>query len=106
MSRLEWILGGILAVLVLALAIILAFFWLRPEGNVNNPITSAVTARESYTLAETAARQWAADALLVNARATWPPESTLRPDEVSWDFIFYSPAQSATALVAVRDNQA
>ena len=33
MSRLEWILGGILAVLAIALAILLAFFWLRPEGS-------------------------------------------------------------------------
>jgi hypothetical protein len=106
MSRLEWILGGILAVLVIALAILLALFWLRPEGTVNNPVTSAVTARESYRLAETAARQWAADALLVNARATWTPESNLRPDEAAWDFIFYSPAQSAIALIAVRDSQA
>lgn len=107
MSRLEWILGGILAVLVIALAILLAFFWLRPEGTVNNQNSSlAVTARESHRLAETAARQWAADALLVNARTTWPPESTLRPDEATWDFIFYSPAQAATALVVVRDNQA
>jgi hypothetical protein len=106
MSRLEWILGGVLAVLLIALAIILGYFWLRPDGKVNNPITAPVTARESFTVAEAAARQWAADALLVNTRTTWPPESSLRPDEANWDFVFYSPRQTAVALIVVREGQA
>ncbi|MCI0397755.1 MAG: hypothetical protein L0332_28515 [Chloroflexi bacterium] len=107
MSRTEWILGGVLALLVLVVAAAVLIFWFfrdQPADAVNNPMNP--TAMGAYELAEPLARQWAGDAQFVSARATWQSASGFDPEVASWSFTFYSPAAMATALISVTGDQA
>lgn len=122
MSRAEWILGGILVVLLAVVIVAAALLWL-PDDTPEGPIgTVAVTVPVAPTLAfegNTAvlafaaanenARAWQADAQLVEARATWP-QGVTRDDILTgaaiWDFTFYSPQQNRIASVQVIENVA
>jgi hypothetical protein len=107
MSRFEWILGAILAVLVVVIGGLLVIFWLqgRPDHPVNNSLVSDMTAKRAHGLAQPAAERWAADARLVTVQTVWQPGSDFAGGEASWSLTFYSPQQRATALFTVVNGQ-
>jgi hypothetical protein len=110
MSRTEWILGGILALLIVAVVAVAIFSLARPAAQVAEP--AAVTARPrqsaqaAYAVAEPVARAWAADAGLVSANTAWRPGSNWRSGESDWTFTFYSAGESATVLISVASEEA
>ena len=120
MSRAEWILGGVLVVLLAAVLIAAALLWLPDQDptNLATPIVATVpvaptlavagsTAVFAFAAAENKARSWQADAQLVDASATWP-QGVTRDDILTgstvWNFTFYSPGQNGVANVQVVDN--
>lgn len=109
MTRLEWLLSSILAVLLVVVLALLLLFWLdRSETPAAEQaqIIDARTALSSYQAAQPVAQQWAADAKLLNARAAWPEGDSFDPEGAAWNFVFFSPGQSATALITVSQNRA
>jgi len=112
MSKVEWVLSGILAVLLVVVLALLLRFWLErnpgpaEETAGQEQVVQARTALSSYQVALPVAQQWAADAKLLNARAAWPEGDAFDPEAAAWNFVFYSPGQSATALISVSQNQA
>ena len=111
MQRTEWILLTILIVLVALIGAVLIMSGLRlPRSQAQTPQTvalpQALTARSAYDMALPLAQQWASDATLVNAQATWDVSPDFHYSEASWGFIFYSNSQSATAMVSVTDDRA
>lgn len=108
MSRFEWILGAVLAVMVVIIGGLLAIFWLqgRPDDSVNNSTTPGRTARGALQTAQPAAERWADDAELINIQSSWSPGSDFASGEADWSLTFYSPEKRATALFTVVDGQA
>lgn len=125
MSRLEWVLGILLVVLLVAVLGISALIWLRPQAPelpeglpptrsaAAVPVPTSVyeesTAMVGYARAQQAIQDWHSDAVLLDATATWPQgvtETMLRAGEANWAYTFYSPAQSAIALVTVQGDAA
>ncbi|MFW5941254.1 MAG: hypothetical protein ACOCXI_05610 [Chloroflexota bacterium] len=124
MNRLEWVLSGLLALLIVVIAVMMLLFWnlnrqqtALPEAPAANPAQEmgqtaaeasppAHTAREAYALAQPVAQEWAEDAQLVSASATWPEGATLAPENAGWSLMFYSPGRSETGLVSVSGNAA
>lgn len=120
MSRAEWILGGVLVVLLAVVVIAAALLWL-PDNPTLTPTAQAVvtvpiaptlavegsTAVFAFATAANTARTWQADAQLVDASATWP-QGVTRDDILTgstmWNFTFYSPGQNEVANVQVVDN--
>ena len=123
MSRLEWILGILLVVLLLMVLALSAVLWFRsdepqlPEGlpptAVSNPPATSVyqekTAQVGYAAAQRSMQDWYNDAALLDATATWSEgvtETSLRTGEANWAYTFYSAANNATALVTVLGDEA
>jgi hypothetical protein len=108
MRRSEWILGGVLGLVVVAILIALAVYWLRsrPEEELDINNIENVTALEAYNLALTAAQQWSSDAVMLTARAGWQPQVDFRDGRSSWNFVFYSTSERATAVITVADAKA
>lgn len=112
MSKLEWLLSGVLAILLVVVLALVLRFWLErdqastAETGGQTELVEAKTALSSYQVAQPVAQQWAADAKLLNARAAWPEGDSFDPEGVAWNFVFYSPGQSATALISVSRNEA
>lgn len=117
MTRLEWILGGVLTLLVLAIAALLLLSWLGPRSApALSPASAAMiqptstfkgqTAHSAFDAAQPVAIDWAADARMINAMATWPEGSDIEQGAATWTFTFYSAGQPGTALISVIDNDA
>lgn len=127
MSRLEWVLGILLVLLLLIVVGISAMLWFRPEvptldenaaanatavaarDGASTPGAPGRTARIAYVAAQQAGRQWQEDAVLVRAEATWPRDTGVEDLQVgaaNWAYTFYSPAAGRTALVTVQDGEA
>ncbi|GIK55691.1 MAG: hypothetical protein HND44_13400 [Chloroflexi bacterium] len=130
MNRLEWILGIVLVVLLLAVAALSLVFWFRPQGstihlqpaaNTGTVIaqqaavvapTSVFTGETSlmaYGRAQSTAAAWQPDARLLNAQATWPQlanSQQLRDGKTTWGFTFYSPAAQEIAVISVVEDAA
>ncbi|MCA9933537.1 MAG: hypothetical protein H6662_03770 [Ardenticatenaceae bacterium] len=123
MSRLEWVLGILLVVLLLMVLGLSAVLWFRPDEPelpeglpptaVSQPIATSVyqekTAKVGYASAQRGVQDWYDDAVLLDATATWPEgvtETTLRAGEANWAYTFYSAANSAVTLVTVRGDEA
>ncbi len=130
MNRLEWILGIILVVLLLAVAALSLLFWFGPnktqqvEGPSANSATTIAqraddieptpefdgrTAKRAYAAAANEATLWQGDAQLLNATATFSQGATpeqLIDGETAWSFTFYSPASSQIALISVVEDNA
>lgn len=126
MSRLEWILGLVLLVLLIIVVGLAASLWLVPtrpaaqatsnemallaaSANQIEPMrtTAVQTAKTDYLLALETARSWQPDAVLINAMATWPQGARamdVAPGKEAWGFIFYSPSAGTTAVVSITDG--
>ena len=125
MSRLEWILGILLAVLLLVVAAVSLMLWFRPTAPTAVPELAAVkleldplevaptsvyegeTARFAYAAAQQTAVSDHPDAVLLSASADWPHGSglaQLEDGETTWVFSFYSPSTGKTAVYAVADG--
>lgn len=109
MSRLEWMLSAILALLLVVVVALALVFWSRQQSsqaNLNNlPELPPQTAREAYNLARPVAEAWSADARLLAAYGTWE-EGDFRPETGRWSYLFYAPARHEIGLVAVEENSA
>jgi hypothetical protein len=128
MNRLEWILGIILVVLLIAVAALSLTFWFRndrtavPTAGINSATTVALRADDiaptpaydgrsaivAYAQAQNAAAAWQADAQIMTAQATWPQGATaeqLRQGQESWGFTFYSPAAQQIGIFSVVADQ-
>jgi hypothetical protein len=106
MSRFEWALGALLAVLVVVALAATLYFWSGRETASGEAITRAPTARAAYDSALPVARRWASDAELLSASATWPDSDEFKPEAASWSLLFFSQGERGTALIAVADGQA
>lgn len=121
MSRAEWILGGILVVLLAIVLIAAAFLWLpdrTPQVGITPTVVAVVaptipfagsTAVFAFAEAATSARNWQGDASLLEMTATWPQGVTrenILTGSTVWGFTFYSPALNEVAYIEVVDNQA
>ncbi len=110
MRRSEWIVGGILGLVVVAVVIGLLAYWLnsRPKEeevvSLNN--LEYVTAVKAYELAQPIAQEWSSDAALVSASAGWQPETDFTHGRASWTLVFYSQSKSATSLISVTNANA
>ncbi|MCA9969524.1 MAG: hypothetical protein KC425_04870 [Anaerolineales bacterium] len=124
MSRLEWILGILLVVLLLVVIGISAFIWLQPRapevadvptavsapiGPAATPIYAGKTARVGFAAAQQALTGWQTDAVLLDATATWPTgatEADVRAGSATWGYTFYSPGTARVALITVLGDKA
>lgn len=123
MSRLEWILGIILVLLLIVVAGLSLVFWFGPNTAVSGPAANSATiiaqraddiaptsvfegdtAKVAYAKAQQTAVSWQADAKLLNATATWPQGANanqLSAGDASWGFTFYSPAAGQISTISV-----
>ena len=129
MKRLEWILGIIMVVLLIAVAGLSLTFWFGNRNTaVSNTATNSATiiaqrggeiaptsvfdgrtAIVAYAKAQQTAVEWQPDAVLLNAQATWPQGTTvtdLLQGETTWGFTFYSAAAEKIAIVSVVEDTA
>lgn len=115
MSRLEWIISGLLGLVIVA--VVATILWnlnsgpqtALPDLPADAPVDNAATGRtaqEAYRLAQPVAQQWADDARLLSASATWPEGSSFTPDHTGWSMLFYSPGRSETGLISVSQGAA
>lgn len=126
MNRLEWILGIVLVVLLVAVAGLSLVFWFGSDGSGNGPAANSATvlaqhaddiaptsvftgetAKMAYAKAQQTAVAWQPDAKLFNVSATWPQGSTaqeIRAGEATWGFTFYSPSAQKIAMISVVED--
>lgn len=123
MNRLEWVLAGLLGLLLITVVGLGLMLWLRPDiGTVPLPAVDAVdaplaptpgisrnTAMLSFSVAQATAREWQRDARLARASAVWA-QGASREDmlngRATWDFTFLSPEAGSMALISVVEDQA
>lgn len=108
MRRSELILGSVFGLVLVGALIAAGVMWFnsRPEEafDINN--IENLTAVEAYNLAQPVAQDWNSDATLLTARAGWQPEVDFTDGRASWNFVFYSDIQRATAMITVADKKA
>jgi len=126
MSRLEWILGIVLVLLLVVVAVFSLVFWFGPDRADNSPPANSATvialraddiaptsvfegdtAKVAYAKAQQTAVSWQADAKLLNATATWPQGANvnqLRDGDATWSFTFFSPAASRISNISVVED--
>lgn len=117
MTKLEWILGGVLIVLLVIVAGLAFSLWVQPNFSSGpeavlaevapTPVYEGQTAMAAAAAAKTQAQNWQPDATLYKASATWG--QTLNDDLLSsgasaWSFTYYSPASQSLATITVTDN--
>jgi hypothetical protein len=111
MSRIEWILSGLVALLFIAVVAMALIIWhaqnpsstslATDNGTVAAQVEVNHTAQSAYTEALTVAREWAEDAQLLSARATLTAESGFQAQSAEWGFMFYSASKQESSLIAV-----
>jgi hypothetical protein len=117
MTRTEWILGILLAILLFFVVILGIIFWLQPgnNGRVEEvPVAptssfSGQTALQAFLFAQAEAASWQSDAALLKATATWPQGSdraTLLSGKSTWNFTYYSAAAQLTIVVSLVEEEA
>lgn len=127
LSRVEWVLGILLVVLLGVVMVLALLIWFQP-GPVNTavpqnsattiamhaddiaptPETPGQTARVAYASAQQAARNWQTDAILLNASAAWPQgadELLLSNGQSEWRYTFFSKQAGEAAFITVNENQ-
>lgn len=122
MTRLEWILGILLALLII-IGLAVAGFLLfgpgvgspslppNPSGNIapTSAFAGGTALEFFYSFALPEAQKWQADAKLISATATLPRgtnRESLTGGKANWTFTFYSPATVSIAVIAVTGGQA
>ena len=124
MNRLEWILGIILVVLLVAAAGLAMMLWLRPQQTAPAgthpevaayiddvaplPNTVVQTAKMAYVAAQEKTKEWQPDAILLSTTATWPQGAKsdyLKQGTSDWAFTFHSPSSVSNATVTVVNGQ-
>lgn len=115
MSRIQWILSALVALLLLLLA---AFLLLTNANDsmadgktpeVGKFVTAPtqlppLTARGGYERALPLAKAWAEDAQLWRAEAAWSPGSDLQAPATAWTYTFYSSSREAQALIVTTGD--
>lgn len=116
-SRKEWMIIGVLLLIVVAVYGALLFVvsgglegGLPQAGSSGEPTPAykVLTAKEAYPRAEKVAREWQSDARLSGATAAWnqPTVAELTTGRTAWGFSFASPSVKETAIVTVIGQQA
>ncbi|MCP4428811.1 MAG: hypothetical protein GY803_30365 [Chloroflexi bacterium] len=120
MSRAEWILGGMLVVLLVVVAALAIMLWVQPAESVPGepsqrpavvaptPSYLGQTAFSASTAALREAQTWQADAALLKATATWPQGASIEmisEGASAWNFTYYSPGRQTSAIITVVDGQ-
>ncbi len=128
MNRLEWILGIVLVLLLVAVAALSLVFWYGSGRSADGPAANSATvlaqraddvaptsvfagdtAKVAYALAQQTAVTWQPDAQLLNGSATWPQGTSaqsLRDGKTTWGFTFYSPGARQIAVISVVEDTA
>ncbi|MDX1614533.1 MAG: hypothetical protein R3300_09500 [Candidatus Promineifilaceae bacterium] len=107
--RSDWALVIVLALgLLLVAALLIAQIWRPlPGSSAGDPASlTLATARGAHDRADALVRQWANDAALIRARATWGRATDYAPGTGEWTLLYYSPRRAQTALIAVADGRA
>lgn len=106
MRRTDWLLAGLLALLIVAVASIFLLLRDRDEpAETIQEVNHVPTAMNAYTSVMPVARQWAADAALYSITTALQSPLLQDNDSVNWDFTFYSPELQETALMSINDSQ-
>ncbi|HEX6386026.1 MAG TPA: hypothetical protein VF177_15255 [Anaerolineae bacterium] len=129
MSRLEWILGILLVVLLGVVVVLSLLFWFQPRPRTASapaagsaaviadradevaptPAFEGRTAHVAFAAAQRVAREWQEDAQLLNGSATWPQGANsqeLLGGASSWSFTFYSVSAGRVAAISVVEDEA
>jgi len=126
MNRLEWILGIVLVLLLVAVAGLSLVFWFGSGRSADGPAANSATvlaqraddiaptsvfagdtAKVAYAKAQQTAVAWQPDAKLLNVSATWPQGSNiqdLQNGQTTWGFTFYSPSARQIAILSVIED--
>ncbi len=118
MRRLRKILIGLIIVLVAAVGLLWFFWWyqispletLQSSKGVETavgaevPVIRRMTAMNAHAMAEPVALDWAQDAQLLSASATWQTSSDILSGEGDWTLVYYSPQNESTALISVVEE--
>lgn len=127
MSRLDWLLGFVVFLVLLVVAVGGLFFWQQSRLDLDlvmTPLatdgTTAVVQQDSpqanpgqpalisFGRAHGRARGWQEDASLITASATWPVVNSadeVRGGRASWNFVFYSPVNDTAVSTNVVDEK-
>ena len=120
MRRLRKILIGLIIVLVATVGLLWFFWWyqispletLQSSKSIETtesnqvPVIRRMTAMNAHTMAEPVALDWAQDAKLLSASATWQTSSDILSGEGDWTLVYYSPENEATALISAVEEGA
>lgn len=120
MRRLRKILIGLIVVLIAAVGLLWFFWWYQispletlqssksVETAVSNevPVIRRMTAMNAHAMAEPVALDWAQDAQLLSASATWQTGSEILSGEGDWTLVYYSPQNETTALISAVEEGA
>jgi hypothetical protein len=106
MRRTDWLLAGLLALLIVAVVSIFLLLRDRDEpAETIEEVFHVPTAMNAYISVEPVARQWAADAAFYSITTALQSPLLQDNDSVNWDFTFYSPELQETALLSINGNQ-
>lgn len=124
MSRLDWLLGLAVFVVLVVVAVVGLFFWqqsrldlavtpmavdgIPAEGIVASDVPEGQPALISFGRAHGRALTWQQDASLLTASATWPivnSPADLQDGRANWNFVFYSPTQNTAVSSTVIGEQ-
>lgn len=116
MNKAEWILGGMLAALLIVVAGLAIMLWQQPDQLTAPPApiegTSDYieqTALSAFAVAQREASQWQSDAQLIKATSTWrqsKDEQTINDGKAAWSFTFYTPTGNSASVISVSGFEA
>lgn len=118
MTKVEWVLGGVLVILLVIVAALAVSLWIRPNQPVAStqplvaeiaptPVYAGQTTMAAAVAANKQAQTWQPDAVLYKASATWLQSDdveSLHSGASAWDFVYYSPEKKALASMVVADD--
>lgn len=112
MNRFEWILGGLLVLLLVIVAGLAFTLWFRPAAPnlaiqpAQGALTGGQTALSALAAANNQAQAWQPDAQLLKATTTWMAQDgrAYTSGAASWAFTYYSPGDTAVAQITVVEN--
>lgn len=126
MSRLDWLLGFAVFIVLVAVAVVGVFFWQQSRLDLAvTPVASGQGVPEdmptmsdlseggepaliSFGRAHGRALNWQGDASLINASATWAVvngATDIQDGRANWNFVFYSPTQNTAVSSTVVNDQ-